>query len=89
MKQSMRLRAAENIKFSSILKAVNSLLNPNLCYTFTRCKDSGLHKTLLRFEDGNRVKNYKFGILYCKPGQTNEDIMFSNSKLNGIISYHQ
>merc|ERR1712137_635332 len=49
--------------------------------------DSGLHKTLLRFEDGNRVKNYKFGILYCKPGQTNEDIMFSNTETSEDYNY--
>ena len=64
-----------------ILKAINGILNPAVPYLFTRCKDPGLDKALLNFENGCRVRNYKFGILYCKEGQTNEDDMFANSKL--------
>ena len=67
-------------RFRDILKAANCLLKPKIPLSFNRCKDPALDKNLLSFENGNRVKNYKFGILYCKEGQTNEDDMFGNSK---------
>lgn len=83
-KQSLQLRSLAECKFKDILKAVNVILEPKIPHNFVRCKDPALDTHLLKFENGNRVRNYKFGILHCKEGQTNENDMFSNSKLWGL-----
>ena len=36
---------------------------------------------LVRFDDSHLVRNYKFGVLYCKEGQTTEDEWFGNGKM--------
>jgi len=41
-------------------------------------REDNLSRKLLHMEDRLLVKSYKFGVLYCKEGQTNEDDMFSN-----------
>jgi hypothetical protein len=41
-------------------------------------EDSKLPADLLAMEDKLVETNYKFGVMYCKSGQTNEDEMFSN-----------
>jgi hypothetical protein len=33
------------------------------------------------------VKGYKYGVLYCKAGQTNEEEMFSNSTHSRLVSF--
>lgn len=35
---------------------------------------------LKKFEDRQLIRNYKFGVLYCAAGQTDEEQMFSNQK---------
>ena len=60
-----------------VVKAVNQFLGTNL--TFLRCKDPNLGELLLKYEKGNRIQEYKFGILYCKENQTDENDMFANS----------
>lgn len=38
-----------------------------------------LHKELLKFEEGCHVYRYKFGVLFCRQGQTKENDMFANN----------
>ena len=33
---------------------------------------------LIRFEEKQIQRNFKFGVLYCKPGQKTEDEMYAN-----------
>jgi len=41
-------------------------------------RSSKLETDLIRFDDSHLVRTYKFGVLYCKEGQTTEDEWFSN-----------
>eukprot|EP01130_Rhizamoeba_saxonica_P006726 TRINITY_DN2688_c0_g1_i1.p1 TRINITY_DN2688_c0_g1~~TRINITY_DN2688_c0_g1_i1.p1 ORF type:complete len:450 (-),score=81.17 TRINITY_DN2688_c0_g1_i1:1148-2497(-) len=41
-------------------------------------KDPSFEEELSRFESEHHVPNFKFGVLYCKEGQTTEEEMFSN-----------
>jgi len=41
-------------------------------------KDPELHNELLQMEKKLMFKTYKFGVLYCKDGQTDEVDMFQN-----------
>ena len=84
VQETLQLRSSEIYKFRDILKAVSGMISPEVPYTFTRCKDPALAENLLKFEHGNRVRNYKFGILYCKEGQVDENHMFANSKLASV-----
>lgn len=43
-------------------------------------KDQGLIEDLKHMEDRHLIKAYKFGIVYCKEGQVDENDMFSNQK---------
>jgi hypothetical protein len=45
---------------------------------FSKVKDSALNTDLLDMERKMIAKNYKFGILYVKEGQTKENEMFAN-----------
>jgi len=46
---------------------------------FKEIKDDHFPTKLLHMEDRLLVKAYKFGVIYCKAGQTSEDEMFCNS----------
>lgn len=39
-----------------------------------------LSNMLLDYEKNELVRQYKFGVLYCKAGQVTEDKMFSNQR---------
>jgi len=43
-----------------------------------RIKDANIVNDLKAFEDRQLIRNYKFGLLYCAEGQTDEEQMFSN-----------
>ncbi len=45
---------------------------------FSKVKDPALNTDLLDMERKMIAKNYKFGILYVKDGQTKENEMFAN-----------
>jgi len=45
---------------------------------FVRVKDPLLVEDLLEFEEKMMVKRYKFGVLYVKDGQDEENEMFGN-----------
>lgn len=79
IKESLQLRAPAEYRFKDILKAIGTMLD--IPTNFVRCKDPTLENHILKFESGNRIKNYKFGILYCKDGQTDENDMFANSMI--------
>lgn len=40
-----------------------------------------IEKKLIEFEKQSIVKRYKFGLLHARDGQTDENEMFSNSKV--------
>lgn len=48
-------------------------------------------QALISFEERQLHRNFKFGVLYCKPGQKTEDEMYANGtyisiSLTGLIS---
>eukprot|EP01121_Diplochlamys_sp_Union-15-3_P011925 TRINITY_DN3502_c0_g1_i5.p1 TRINITY_DN3502_c0_g1~~TRINITY_DN3502_c0_g1_i5.p1 ORF type:complete len:354 (-),score=58.62 TRINITY_DN3502_c0_g1_i5:53-1114(-) len=47
---------------------------------------SSLIQDLVHMEDRLFIKAYKFGVVYCKKGQTNEEDMFSNAKPSKLFS---
>ena len=61
-----------------ILKAVNNFLGTK--YKFVKCKDDGMNEYLVKFEAGDRISQYKFGVLYCKENQLEEYDMFGNGE---------
>jgi RAP1 GTPase activating protein 1 len=60
--------------FRSLIKSLPEFANIKL----KENKDEALSKKLLHMEDRLLVKAYKFGVVYCKEGQTDENDMFSN-----------
>jgi len=65
---------------ASVVKLLQAV-KPNLgCVRFLKVKDDDLNAELEKFERHNVIKTYKFGVLYCGPGQTREDEMFANVK---------
>ena len=64
-------------------KEVLQAIDPEFAETaisIRQIKDSKLQKELENYEERQLVKSYKFGVLYCAPGQTHENDMFANSK---------
>ena len=59
---------------SSYIKAVSNTLPRQL----KMVNDPQVPQGLLDFEDKQAIKGFKFGILYCGPGQVKEDEMFTN-----------
>lgn len=51
------------------------IVNPSALH---KIKHSDLEEELVNYEDRTTVKNYKFGLLYMKPGQSSENELFSN-----------
>ena len=45
-----------------------------------------IEKKLIEFEKQSIVKRYKFGLLHVRDGQTDENEMFSNSKVE-LVEY--
>lgn len=61
----------------------------SLCSYFVQYQFGSLHSVksveseiLLRLERSYRVNAYKFGVLYCRDGQTDENDMFANTLLS-------
>lgn len=59
---------------SSYIKAVSNTL-PR---TLKLVNDPQVPQGLLDFEEKQAIKGFKFGVLYCGPGQVKEDEMFTN-----------
>ena len=57
------------------LKTIKSDLPIDL---FQSVKDEDFANELYRLERSQKVKQYKFGVLYVHEGQTDEDEMFAN-----------
>jgi len=76
--EDVRLKSAAPVKIREMLKNIRfwypSLANAK----WTRVKDLAIEKTLLNIEHNLVTTNYKFGVLYCKEGQTDENDMFGN-----------
>ena len=51
---------------------------------FFPIKDLSIEKALLKIEHNHVTYNYKFGVLYCKDGQTEENDMFANGNIYWI-----
>jgi hypothetical protein len=41
---------------------------------------------LLAFEEKQLQRNFKFGVLYCRPGQKTEDEMYANGKPHNCLT---
>ena len=70
------------------VKETLSLMFPDLqteTLSLKEVKDEKLAKELLRYEEKVTDINYKFGVIYAKPGQTTEEEMLSNE--NGSESF--
>jgi hypothetical protein len=80
-----KLTARTVLPLSSSSKETIKLLKaqePMLANTkLVKVKEPQLVQDLLEMERKLLVKNYKFGVLYVKEGQDQENDMFSNSKL--------
>ena len=66
-------------------KDLMRVIDPRLCEAdlalieiMAREKREAFAKDMLQTEDRQKMKGYKFGVLYCKEGQTKEDEMFGN-----------
>lgn len=60
---------------SSYIKAVA----PNLQgRRFKKISNPDLPTALLDFEEKQTIKGFKFGVIYCAPGQVREDELFTN-----------
>ena len=42
---------------------------------------------LLSYEKKSQSKNYKFGVLYVKEGQKDENMWFNNSKNKNVVFF--
>eukprot|EP01088_Endostelium_zonatum_P019239 TRINITY_DN6548_c0_g1_i1.p1 TRINITY_DN6548_c0_g1~~TRINITY_DN6548_c0_g1_i1.p1 ORF type:complete len:910 (-),score=180.99 TRINITY_DN6548_c0_g1_i1:195-2924(-) len=64
------------------LKAIKMAHTYLLPMRFIKLKEpqtaEALDKDLVEYENKNIFENYKFGIIYCKEGQTEEDEMYNN-----------
>jgi len=53
---------------------------------FTEVKDEKITEELVHIEDRLLIKAYKFGVVYCKQGQKDENEMFSNESPSDCFS---
>jgi len=65
---------------AKVLAALYNLMPPLRPLRLKFVKDPHISQDLLHLEDRLLIKNYKFGVIYCKEGQTNEEEMFSNEQ---------
>ncbi len=65
---------------SKVIKRV-TVISPNKykSITWKQIKEPEIVQDLLNFEETQITKNYKFGILYVKDRQAQEEDMFANS----------
>ena len=76
--EDVRLKTTSPVKVLQMLKNIR-LWYPSLAKVkFIQVKDLAIEKSLLKIERNHVTYNYKFGILYCKDGQTDENDMFGN-----------
>ena len=47
-----------------------------------KLKGIGIPDLLIQYEASNIITKYKFGVLYVKPGQKDENEFYSNGKQN-------
>eukprot|EP01100_Stratorugosa_tubuloviscum_P002462 TRINITY_DN1576_c0_g1_i1.p1 TRINITY_DN1576_c0_g1~~TRINITY_DN1576_c0_g1_i1.p1 ORF type:complete len:779 (+),score=300.06 TRINITY_DN1576_c0_g1_i1:15-2351(+) len=66
------------IKLNHVLKALKEDCILLDSVSLTRIEDPNFSDSLLKLEQSQIVQNYKFGVLYAKEGQTEEDEMYRN-----------
>lgn len=66
--------------FKDVLKTLRSVRPEHASVKWSRCKDPSIVTELISFEQQSIVTKYKFGVLFCKEGQVDEDEMFSNTE---------
>merc|ERR1712137_155680 len=81
LERSYQLVVSSEHKPKDVLKSLSS--------HFAQYQFGGLHSVksveseiLLRLERSYRVNSYKFGVLYCRDGQTDENDMFANTLIS-------
>ena len=65
--------------FKEVLKSLRSARPELLAVKWVRVKDPSMTAELINFESQGIIDKYKFGVLYCREGQKDEDEMFSNT----------
>ena len=65
--------------FKEVIKSLRQARPELLPVKWNRIKDPSIVAELVNFEAQGIVDKYKFGILYCREGQHDEDEMFSNN----------
>eukprot|EP01132_Coremiostelium_polycephalum_P005734 gene5734-7131_t len=63
-----------------IKELIQSVSQDLSCKNIKLIKNTDIQKELALFEEKQRIKSFKFGILYCAPNQFEEEDMFSNEK---------
>jgi len=66
-------------KPKQLLKALKETYPEYSGITFKHVKNEDINEEFLNLELRLSVKGYKYGVLYCKAGQTDEEAMFSNN----------
>ncbi|TPX33562.1 hypothetical protein SeMB42_g07447 [Synchytrium endobioticum] len=67
------------IRNKGTLKAALSMLHPHIQVgKLKRLQFDGLAKKLIALDELQLVKRYKFGVLFCRGGQTTEEEMYNN-----------
>eukprot|EP01103_Thecamoeba_quadrilineata_P002066 TRINITY_DN1196_c0_g1_i2.p1 TRINITY_DN1196_c0_g1~~TRINITY_DN1196_c0_g1_i2.p1 ORF type:complete len:392 (-),score=47.94 TRINITY_DN1196_c0_g1_i2:24-1199(-) len=79
-KEDYPISIPAHISRPKILKALSKEYLPEILSNLKlkEIKNELICQRLLHMEDRLLIKSYKFGIVYCKEGQTHEDLMFSN-----------
>lgn len=75
----------------ALVKAIEAQCKNGDKYTGLRLNDftsNDVEAQLLKMEQKLLSKGYKFGILYCKQGQTEENDMFSNGNLKKQLYFY-
>ena len=67
---------------ASYVKAASPTLPGN---SFKKVDKPDLPNFLLEFEEKQTIKGFKFGLMYCAPGQVREDEIFTNGLLLLLI----
>eukprot|EP01114_Cavostelium_apophysatum_P018177 TRINITY_DN5569_c0_g1_i1.p1 TRINITY_DN5569_c0_g1~~TRINITY_DN5569_c0_g1_i1.p1 ORF type:complete len:397 (+),score=50.28 TRINITY_DN5569_c0_g1_i1:225-1415(+) len=63
---------------SELLRQLYQAMPPLIQARLREVKKEEITKDLLYIEDRLLIRNYKFGVIYCKEGQVSENDMFSN-----------
>lgn len=83
VQQKLVTSKAAKLNKSATINDIMKVIDPTLNRQKIKLiKDPSIVEDLKKFEECQLVKSYKFGILFCKEGQTREEEMFSNGSFS-------